>query len=111
MRPRGRLDEPSPTWPSGSSVVGGVLTPYSPAAGELTLHWGTQVDARPLRADGDGKGPDDDAVAAYVTKGASETGAGVDRPLTTWTDIESAPVSEHVRTYPHADLLASRRSA
>lgn len=36
-------------------------------------------------------------VAKYVTKGASETGAGIDHKVTTWADIESAPVSEHVR--------------
>ncbi|WP_329900145.1 replication initiator, partial [Streptomyces sp. SP17KL33] len=39
---------------------------------------GSQVDTRPLSVSGDS--PDDDAVAAYVakyvTKGASETGAG-----------------------------------
>ncbi|MER5449050.1 replication initiator [Streptomyces sp. NPDC002764] len=77
-----------------------VVAPYSHALGEMTLRWGAQVDARPLHADGDG--PDDDAVAAYVakyvTKGASETGAGVDHRLTSWSDIEFAPVSEHVRT-------------
>ncbi|MET9010365.1 replication initiator [Streptomyces olivaceoviridis] len=77
-----------------------VGTPYSSAVGELILRWGTQIDARPLRTDGDG--PEDDAVAAYVakyvTKGASDTGAGSDYPLPTWGDIESAPVSEHVRT-------------
>ncbi|MCW8099500.1 replication initiator [Streptomyces tauricus] len=76
-----------------------VRSPYSPAVGELVLRWGVQVDARPLRADGDG--PDDDAVAAYVakyvTKGASETGAGTDYRLTTWGDVEAARVSGHVR--------------
>jgi hypothetical protein len=81
-----------------------VRTPYSPAVGELALHWGAQVDARPLRASGDS--PDDDAVAAYVakyvTQGASETGAGVDHPVTAWADVESAPVSEHVRALMRA---------
>ncbi|MFJ8199093.1 replication initiator [Streptomyces sp. NPDC096152] len=89
-------------WASARRVM--VRTPYSPAAGELALRWGVQVDARPLHADGDG--PDDDAVAAYVakyvTKGASETGAGTDRPLTTRTDIESAAVSDHVRALMRA---------
>ncbi len=64
------------------------------------MGWGAQVDARPLLADGDG--PADDAVAAYVakyvTKGASETGSGLDHPLTTWSDIDAAPVTTHVRT-------------
>ncbi|MFE4408982.1 replication initiator [Streptomyces sp. NPDC056821] len=106
--PNGPDDEP-PAWGTAELLTNAVhasarrvlvRTPYSPAVGELALHWGTQVDARPLRVDGDG--PDDDAVAAYVakyvTKGASETGAGVDHALSTWAYIESAPVSGHVRT-------------
>ncbi|MFH8768781.1 replication initiator [Streptomyces sp. NPDC017958] len=32
-----------------------------------------------------------------MSKGASDTGAGTDRSLTTWDDIELAPVSAHVR--------------
>ncbi|MGH1555151.1 replication initiator [Streptomyces sp. L7] len=68
--------------------------------GELALRWGAQIDARPLHANSDG--PDDDAVAAYVakyvTKGASETGAGTDHKVTTWSAIDTAPVSAHVRT-------------
>ncbi|MEU6556034.1 replication initiator [Streptomyces sp. NPDC046915] len=106
--PTGPDDEP-PAWGTTAllaDAVGAsarralVRTPYSSAVGELALRWGAQIDARPLRADGDG--PDDDAVAAYVakyvTKGASETGAGTDHPLTTWDDIDTAPVSGHVRT-------------
>ncbi|MEU6005929.1 replication initiator [Streptomyces sp. NPDC047453] len=105
--PNGPADEPPP-WGTAELLIDAVRasarrvlvrTPYSPAVGELTLRWGAQVDARSLRADGDG--PDDDAVAAYVakyvTKGAKETGAGLDHALSTWGDIESAPVSEHVR--------------
>lgn len=110
--PNGPDDEPPP-WGTTDVLIdavrasaGRVLvrTPHSPAVGELDLRWGAQVDARPLRANGDG--PDDDAVAAYVakyvTKGATETGAGTDYPLTTWADIESAPVSAHVRTLMRA---------
>ncbi|MFF4402163.1 replication initiator [Streptomyces sp. NPDC001480] len=106
--PNGADDEP-PAWGTAELLTDAVRTsaprvlvrtPYSLAVGELALRWGAQVDARPLRIDGDG--PDDDAVAAYVakyvTKGASDTGAGTDHPPTTWDDIESAPVSEHVRT-------------
>ncbi|MFF4861694.1 replication initiator [Streptomyces sp. NPDC002405] len=106
--PTGPGDEP-PTWGTAELLIDAVRasarrvlvhTSYSPAVGELALRWGAQVDARPLRADGDG--PDDDAVAAYVakyvTKGASDTGAGTDHPLSTWDDIKSAPVSEHTRT-------------
>ncbi|MEU7361107.1 MULTISPECIES: replication initiator [Streptomyces] len=105
--PTGPDDEP-PAWGTAELLIDAVRasarrvlvhTPYSPAVGELRLRWGAQIDARPLRTDGDG--PDDDAVAAYVakyvTKGASDTGAGTDYPLTARGDIESAPVSEHVR--------------
>jgi hypothetical protein len=105
--PNGPGDEP-PAWGTTGRLSGAVHasagrvrvhTAYGPAVGELELRWGAQVDVRPLRADGDGP---DDAVAAYVakyvTKGASETGAGLDHPLTTCADIETAPVSEHVRS-------------
>lgn len=106
--PTGPGDEP-PAWGTAELLIDAVRasarrvtvgTRYSPAVGELGLRWGAQIDARPLRTDGDS--PDDDAVAAYVakyvTKGASDTGAGTDHPLSTWADIESAPVSEHTRT-------------
>jgi hypothetical protein len=106
--PAGPDDEP-PAWGTTDRLIDAVhasarrvlvRTPYSPAVGELALRWGAQVDARPLRADGDG--PDDDAVAAYVakyvTKGASETGAGLDHRVTAWDDITTASVREHVRT-------------
>ncbi|MGW2822222.1 replication initiator [Streptomyces sp. NPDC001443] len=77
-----------------------VRPPHSSAVGEIALRWGVQIDTRPLHADGDG--PDDDAVAAYVakyvTKGANETGAGTDHRLRTWDDIETACVSDHVRS-------------
>jgi len=110
--PNGPDDEP-PVWGTADLLTDVVLasvrrvqvrTPYSLAVGELALRWGVQVDARPLHADGDG--PDDDAVAAYVakyvTKGASETGAGTDHRVTTWSDINTAPVSAHVRTLMRA---------
>ncbi|MFF7148033.1 plasmid replication initiator protein [Streptomyces jietaisiensis] len=106
--PGGPADEP-PLWGTADRLAdavrasaGRVLvrTPYSPAVGELLLRWGVQLDVRPLHANGDG--PDGDAVAAYVakyvTKGASETGAGTDHRVTTWSDIDTAPVSAHVRT-------------
>ncbi|WP_371552885.1 plasmid replication initiator protein [Streptomyces sp. NBC_00554] len=101
-------DEEPPAWGTLDRLAAAVRasagrvlvhTPYSPAIGELTLRWGTQIDVRPLRADGGG--PDDDAVAAYVakyvTKGARETGAGTDYRLTNWHDIGTALASEHVR--------------
>ncbi|MFE3264591.1 replication initiator [Streptomyces sp. NPDC059215] len=106
--PAGPTEEP-PAWGTadrlaeavrGSARRVMVRTPYSAVVGELILRWGVQVDARSVRVDSNGL--DDDAVAAYVakyvTKGAHETGAGTDHPLTSWGDIESARVSEHVRT-------------
>ncbi|MGJ5897003.1 plasmid replication initiator protein [Streptomyces sp. V2] len=110
--PDGPCDEP-PLWGTSDLLADAVRasarrvlvrTSYSPAVGELTLRWGTQLDVRPLRA-ADGHGPDDDAVAAYVakyvTKGADETGAGTDHKVTTQDDIDAAPVSTHVRTLMH----------
>jgi hypothetical protein len=106
--PAGPDDEP-PAWGTADRLIDAVRAsarralvraPYSPAVGELALRWGVQVDARPLSADGEG--PNDDAVAAYVakyvTKGASETGAGTDYRLTTWSDIAAARITDHVRT-------------
>ncbi|MFE5220908.1 replication initiator, partial [Streptomyces sp. NPDC056626] len=40
-------------------------------------------------------------VAKYVTKGTNETGAGTDHKVTTRDDIDTAPVSRHVRTLMH----------
>lgn len=110
--PNGPDDDPPP-WGSLDRLIDAVHasarrvvvhTPHSPAAGELALCWGVQIESRPLRADGDGS--DDDAVAAYVakyvSKGASETGAGTDQRITTWDDIGAAPVSGHVRTLMRA---------
>ncbi len=106
--PDGPTDEP-PAWGTTDRLTdavrasaGRVLvrTPYSPSVGEIVFRWGAQLDVRPLHADSAGSG--DDAVAAYVakyvTKGASETGAGTDHKVTTRADIDTAPVSEHVRT-------------
>ncbi|MFD9796042.1 replication initiator [Streptomyces sp. NPDC059070] len=108
--PAGPADEPPP-WATPDRLADAVRTaahrvmvrtPYSPAVGELPLHWGAQIAIRPLRADGDGDGPDGDAVAAYiakyVTKSASDTGAGTDYKLTTRHDIDTARVSDHIRT-------------
>ncbi|MER7924140.1 replication initiator [Streptomyces sp. NPDC096057] len=110
--PNGPKDEP-PAWGTADRLIDAVRvsarrvqvhTPYSPAVGELALSWGGQLDARPLHANS--VGPDDDAVAAYVakyvTKGASETGAGIDHRVITRDDIELAPVSAHVRTLMRA---------
>lgn len=106
--PAGPHDEPPP-WGTADRLADAVRaaahrvlvrTPYSPAVGELALRWGAQTHARPLRTDGDR--PDDDAVAAYVakyvTKSASDTGAGADYRLTTWHEIDTARVTDHVRT-------------
>ncbi|MET8689348.1 replication initiator [Streptomyces sp. NPDC004732] len=101
-------DEEPPAWGTADRLTEAVHasahrarvpTLYSPAVGELALRWGAQIDVRPLNSDG--AGPDDDAVAAYiakyVTKGASETGAGIDHRLSSCDDIGLAPVSGHIR--------------
>ncbi|MEI5135098.1 plasmid replication initiator protein [Streptomyces libani] len=107
-------DDPPPAWATAdvlSSVVRTAAaavrlrTPYSLAVGERELRWGTQLDARPLRAFGDREGLADDAVAAYiakyVTKGAADTSAGLDHPVTGPDSINTAPLSTHVQTLMH----------
>ncbi|WP_209518733.1 replication initiator [Streptomyces syringium] len=101
---------PPPAWATPELLTSAVHTaarsvlvrsPYSPSIGELELRWGTQLDARPLRAFGDTDGLADDAVAAYVakyvTKGATDTAAGTDYRLLTRDDIDAAAVSPHIR--------------
>ncbi|MFD3488826.1 replication initiator [Streptomyces sp. NPDC058665] len=76
-------------------------TPHSPALGEHELRWGAQLDARPLRAFSGREGLADDAVAAYVakyvTKGAADTSAGLDHPITGPNDIAAARLPAHLR--------------
>ncbi|MEU8822460.1 replication initiator [Streptomyces sp. NPDC048636] len=104
-------DDPPPAWATADVLLAVVRTaaaavqlptPYSAALGEHALRWGTELDARPLRAFSGGEGLADDAVAAYVakyvTKGATDTGAGLDHQLASPDDIAAAPVSAHVRT-------------
>ncbi|MFF4531423.1 replication initiator [Streptomyces sp. NPDC001407] len=103
-------ETPPPPWATADLLTAAVRTvarsvavrtPYSPAAGEHALRWGTELDARPLRAPADTDGPADDAVAAYiakyVTKGAADTTAGTDHRLLTWEDITAVPASPHVQ--------------
>ncbi|MFC4608956.1 replication initiator [Streptomyces maoxianensis] len=107
--------DPPPPWATADALTAAVRTaarvvlvhiPYSPATGEHALRWGTQLDARPLRSFNDGDGLADDAVAAYVakyvTKGAADTAAGTDYRLTSVDDIETAPVSPHLRSLMRA---------
>ena len=107
----GGADEPPPPWANALALEDVVRTaatavrlstPFHPALGEHELRWGVQLDVRLLRASG---GPDalsDDAVAAYVakyvTKGAADTGAGLDHAVTSIAGITAARVSDHVRT-------------
>ncbi|MFI1398485.1 replication initiator [Streptomyces sp. NPDC020681] len=106
---------PPPPWATTDALTAAVHTaaqgvelrsPHSAAIGEHALRWGAQLDARPLRAFGEGEGLADDAVAAYVakyvTKGAADTAAGTDYRLTSADDIETAPVSPHLRSLMRA---------
>ncbi|MFE2635601.1 replication initiator [Streptomyces scopuliridis] len=102
---------PPPAWATAEVLTAVVLTAaaavrlrssYSSALGEHELRWGSQLDARPLRAFGGREGLADDAVAAYVakyvTKGAADASAGLDHPITGPDDIAAARLSAHVRT-------------
>ncbi|WP_307662265.1 replication initiator [Streptomyces sp. V1I1] len=112
---RRHYHDPPPPWATTDALTTAVRTaaravtvhtPYSPATGEHALRWGAQFDARPLRAFDDGDGLADDAVAAYVakyvTKGAADTATGTDYRLTSADDIETSPVSSHLRSLTHA---------
>ncbi|MEW1545884.1 replication initiator [Streptomyces tsukubensis] len=109
--PHGPADPP-PAWATTDALTTavraaarhvGIRTPYSPAVGELTLRWGTQLDARPITDTDDG--PSGDAVAAYiakyVTKGTHDTGAGTDHRIRRRADINTTPTTEHARTLMH----------
>ncbi|MET2714810.1 replication initiator [Streptomyces harbinensis] len=102
---------PPPTWADGDELAAAVRTsvaavrlhlPYSSALGEHELHWGTQLDVRPLRTATDDRALNDEAVAAYVakyvSKGAGDTGAGADRRISHPEGIRTAQVTRHVRT-------------
>lgn len=73
----------------------------SDAYGTERLAFGDQFDARPISAFGDGETLSDDAISAYVakyvSKGAADTGAGLDHPVTGLADIRHAAVTPHVR--------------
>lgn len=112
--PTGPHDAPPP-WATADALTAAVhaaaravvvRTPYSPAVGQHALRWGAQLDARPLRSFQDADGLADDAVAAYVakyvTKGAADATAGTDHPLTSADDIETAPVTRHMRSLMRA---------
>ncbi|MGP4112516.1 replication initiator [Streptomyces sp. 4N509B] len=77
-------------------------TPDERALGEYELRWGDQLDVRQLHGFSDPDALRDDAVAAYVakyiTKGAAETGAGLDHRVSSRQEIALAPVTPHVRT-------------
>ncbi|MGW2022701.1 replication initiator [Streptomyces decoyicus] len=107
-------DDPPPPWATAEVLALVVRTaaatvrlrfPYSRALGERELRWGAQLDVRPLRAFGGREGLADDAVAAYVakyvTKGAADTSAGLDHPVTGPDSINAAPLSTHVQTLMH----------
>ncbi|MEU5609488.1 replication initiator [Streptomyces sparsogenes] len=111
-----RLDGPAgpgtapPGWATSELLVDAVCAaaasvtvrvPESAAYGTEVLGWGRQLDARPIYSFGDGAGLSDDAVAAYVakyvTKGAADTAAGLDHPVSGLDDIRTAHLSGHVR--------------
>ncbi|MFJ8022839.1 replication initiator [Streptomyces sp. NPDC096311] len=78
-----------------------VTPPDSGAYGIERLAWGAQFDARPIHSLSDSDALSDEAVAGYVakyvSKGAAETGAGLDYRITTPDDIRAAAVSNHTR--------------
>ncbi|MCX5424134.1 replication initiator [Streptomyces sp. NBC_00078] len=78
-----------------------VTVPDSGAYGTERVGWGGQFDAHPIRPVAENDNPSDSAVAGYVakyvTKGAADTGAGLDYRVTSLEDIRAAVVNRHVR--------------
>ncbi len=78
-----------------------VTVPDSDAYCAERVGWGEQFDAHPIRPFSDSDTPSDAAVAGYVakyvTKGAAETGAGLDYRVTSLDDIRAAVVTSHTR--------------
>ncbi|MFM9615219.1 replication initiator [Streptomyces niveiscabiei] len=102
---------PPPLWATPELLEGAVrsaaatvevTTPYSPATGERVMRWGTQIDAHPIRSDAftGSTAVTDTAVASYVakyvSKGVGDSG-GIDYRVTHRHEIESAPVTPHIR--------------
>ncbi|WP_341483298.1 replication initiator [Streptomyces tubbatahanensis] len=101
---------PPPEWATsellGEAVAAGVAgtfvrVPESDAYGTEIVTWGTQFDIRTIHSFSDGDEITDDAVAAYVakyvSKGAAETGVGLDYRVTSYADIGLVPVARHTR--------------
>ncbi|MFJ9617195.1 replication initiator [Streptomyces noursei] len=103
--------DPPPAWVSTQDLTASVRTaaasvhlrtPYARGVGVHDLIWGSQLDVRPLRAFGGNEGLADDAIAGYVakyvTKGAADTGVGLDHPVASPDDITTSRLSAHVQT-------------
>lgn len=77
-----------------------VTVPDSEAYGTERVGWGGQFDAHPIRPVAENGNPSDSAVAGYVakyvTKGAADTGAGLDYRVNSLEDIRAAVVTSHV---------------
>ncbi|MCX4910167.1 replication initiator [Streptomyces sp. NBC_00878] len=102
--------DPSPAWATGELLDDAVRAaagsasarvPESDAYSTELLTLGDQLDVRPIRAFGDEDGVSDDAVAAYVakyvSKGAADSGAGLDYSVSSLEDIRAAAVTPHIR--------------
>ncbi|ATE57632.1 replication initiator [Actinosynnema pretiosum] len=101
--PEGTTD-PAPPWATtdllDEAIRGATravtITTCHPDGLALDLHWGQQVDVRPIRSDQ----ADSAALAGYVAKYATKgTGARdtPDRPIRSQLDIDHLPVSAHHR--------------
>ncbi|MEU7164266.1 replication initiator protein RepSA [Streptomyces morookaense] len=102
---------PPPSWASVDLLTDAIRAasqhPYTsasvPAAGNQparTFRWGTQLDARPVKAFGDGSEITEQAVASYVakyaTKAAENTGT-LDRRIGELAELDRHGVPDHAR--------------
>jgi hypothetical protein len=90
------------------------VTVAGPDGRELIIHWGAQVDTRPITADrdaGDGHGA---SVAGYLAKYATkdaQLGGGLDRRIRAEGVIERAELSDHARALMRSAWTLSPRWA
>ncbi|WP_044370877.1 replication initiator protein RepSA [Streptomyces noursei] len=104
-------ETPPPSWASVDLLTAAIRAatthPYTsvtaPAAGDQparSFRWGTQLDARPVKAFGDGSDITEQAVASYVAKyatKAAETTGTLDRRIGELAELDRHQVPEHTR--------------
>ncbi|MEF9884397.1 replication initiator protein RepSA [Streptomyces sp. P9-A4] len=111
-------DSPPPSWATTDHLTNAIRTAAThayttvsvPAAGDhpaRRLHWGTQLDIRPVKAFGDGSDITEQAVASYIAKyatKAAETTGSLDRRIGNREALLLLGIPDHTRRLVEACL-------